>query len=762
MPLYVTASNSAQVAKACEQSPVVALMTNGARQEEIPADVRHASDRIVSGDDPWLRNSGVPPGCDAAISWMVGDRLLSGTSASLRAAALSCAPRVFWPVHLPCLPEIDLVGLQPRVCLKSQGSPLIDPAIRIAGNASPSPVAAGALEENREPWACLFRALLAEQKEPGAAIGALSKMWRDSSILSPVDGALVIRNLIVLEIKQNRLAQAEHLLNLAMDYYPRYAELPLLAAWICIVRDNLRRAGRYVQQALEGPDLSFVGGGGETSYRAFWLLGLAAELSGKQRVAVQCYQSGLSARPAFAPAVLGMLRQRLSWREAGNQAVWTLLSLVHREPQYVEPVFNFLLLHRQHQPARRLLQSAVIADDRRQELEAALDASERATAPKPRRRATVNRPGVMLIGSFWVNSSLGRINRELAAALARSNDFATAMEPHGFADVLGATLPHFEPISKGFKQRLERLDLTIRHHWPPDFAPAPSGKLVCIFPWEYGSMPRKWVEQIQQNATEIWAPSQFVGTVLVKSGVDPRRIQVIPNGINPEVFTPDGPSAKPEGCRGFVFLFVGGAIARKGADILWSAYARAFSSRDDVTLVIKDIGSATFYAGMSVLDSVRAAARQPSAPHFIALTEELDDSQLAALYRGCDAFVLPYRGEGFGMPLAEALACGKPVIATELGPAPEFCPPEASHFIPARVVEFENTQSPFGPATGPNTWFEPSVMELARIMRYAFEHREEGARQGLQAAPKIRAALSWNRVAALQLERVRQLTADFC
>ena len=46
------------------------------------------------------------------------------------------------------------------------------------------------------------------------------------------------------------------------------------------------------------------------------------------------------------------------------------------------------------------------------------------------------------------------------------------------------------------------------------------------------------------------------------------------------------------------------------------------------------------------------------------LDDELDDDEVAALYRACDVLVHPYRGEGFAMPVLEAMACGLPVITT--------------------------------------------------------------------------------------------------
>ncbi|MGH9445419.1 MAG: glycosyltransferase, partial [Terriglobia bacterium] len=607
-----------------------------------------------------------------------------------------------------------------------------------------------------EPWARISGALWAEQKNPGEGLRRLSKLWHDSSIILPSFAALLIRNLIVLTIQRNNFTQAEGLVQLAMDRYPRCAELAFLAGWMCIQRNNLRAASRYARQALESADRSFIGSGGECSYRSKWLLGLAFELEGKQAFAIQCFSAGVHSQPAFLPSVLGLIRQRVSYLQARGLFYSTFSGLVQREPQYLEPVFHFLLLHRQLEPARRLLIFSTSPEELRERLQKALDEAAAVYRPKPR-AARVN-AGIMLIGPFYVHSSIARINRELGAALASTADLQVAFEPHGVGDAFGPCLPRFGSISEGFKNRLSRLDLTIRHHWPPDFDAPPRGKLVSMLHWEYGSVPKRWVEDIERSVTELWVSSRFTKEVFGRGGVHPDRIRVLPPGIDTEVFKPEGAAWRPEGCRSFAFLFVGGAIFRKGADVLWNAYVKAFSSADDVTLIVKDIGASSFYRGQSLATSLRAASRQPRAPHLIVLSEEIDDAKLAALYRGSNILVLPYRGEGFGLPLAESLACGRPVITTGEGPAREFCPPEASTFIPAKITEFPNPQSQLGPMTGPLTAFEPDVDALAHAMRSVFDHPEEISRGGAAASEKVRSALNWERITGLVIERIRVLT----
>lgn len=756
MSLYVVKPDSLELERAYEQSPVISLLTDCPSEEGLPTSLRAASNHVKTSDFSILRDGRLPKDSDAAFLWMAGDKLIEGSGIGLRRAMLSPGRRSFVAAHLPCIPELDLIGLQPRLWKKGPHLDVTQPDFRIAATPTPPPQVEAFLEESTEVWARFYLALLAEQKHPGSAIERMSQMWRDNAQIPKLYASLLLRNLIVLLIRHNERERAENLLKTGMEYYPRYAELPYLAALLSVAKERYSEVIRYARHATKNVDPSFVGSGGEYSYRTAWLLGLVHELLGKQLLAVQCYVIGAKARPAYPPSVIGLLRQRLPFNAAQNMQYAVLGSLARREPQYLEPVFHYFLLHRQIEPARRLLELSSMPDEQREKFQKLFDEAVAASRPSP--RPANAKPGVMLTGPFNVHSSLARINRETGAALMAADDLNVALEPHGFGEVLGTSLPHSEAIAKGFNQRVCRLDLTIRQHWPPDFQPPACGKLVSILPWEFGSVPQKWVEQIEKHVDELWAPSEFCREVFIRGGIAAKRIQVIPYGLDPEIFKPEGPAWRPEGCREFVFLFVGGAIPRKGIDVLWEAYRMAFTSADDVTLVVKDIGSSTFYKDMTVLDQLTRATQEFRSPHLVILTEEIDDAKLAALYRGSDVFVLPYRGEGFGMPLAEALACGKPVITTGMGPAREFCPPEASHFISAKIAEVPATRLQFGPMTGPFTWFDPDVEELARTLRHAFERREETHKAS--GAEKVRSELSWQRITSLQLERVRQLVGS--
>lgn len=754
MPVYVVQPTTRIVKAAYERSPVVALMTDAVSADAIPASVRTAADQVLTGNLSAVRTGKIPAGVDGVIIWFKGDRLVQGSSAGIRGDLFNPGRRCFVPVHLPCLPDIDLITLQPRWFAAGPKHDYWNFDFRIASAGKPSPEVVAAIKKNKTSWSRLSLALLAEQQQPGAgveALQALSKNGNSPAILA----SLILRNLVVLLIRHDELDQADELLKLGMKAYPDYAELPYLTALLRIRQQQPSKAIPFLERAIKRTDKGFVGSGGEDSYRAQYLLGTFAASVGNQQMAFKHFIAGVLHRPAYAPSVEALLNQRFSFERVQSMQ-YDLTALVRREPQYLQPVFGYLLLHRAFAAARRLTKTLPLSDETRSALQEKLDA---AAAPfRPACSPASSKPGVLLEGPLFVHSSLGRINREIGTAFLRATDLETVLAPCGYALVSPKQFPAAETLTLGLLRHPKRLSLTIRHQWPPNFRRPATGKLAHVVPWEYGAVPRKWVEDIQNTVDELWVPSNFVRDVFVQGGVDRKRVCVIPNGIDTSVFTPEGEAWRPTGARSFVFLFAGGPIRRKGVDLLLEAYDEAFRPGEDVTLIVADLSTHGFYQHNTLAEQVWQFARNRKTPHLQMLSKRLDDATLAALYRGCDVFVLPYRGEGFGMSLAEAMACGKPVVTTALGPAPEFCSSETGYLIPATVGLVSDDPPPLGELTGKFTWFEPDLRELTSTLRQVYEHRKEAARRGALAAERIKTTHAWPRIAELYLERIRHLT----
>jgi len=388
--------------------------------------------------------------------------------------------------------------------------------------------------------------------------------------------------------------------------------------------------------------------------------------------------------------------------------------------------------------------------------------------PPARLRSSTNRQSpsgnrqsltVALEGSFLDFGSLSQVNRELTRQLAKQDGISLACVAK---NVVPPELAHHRALVETARRLKypapKNTHVTIRHSWPPNWERPASGKWVLIQPWEFGVLPEEWVQRLEA-VDEIWAPSEYVRRVYVESGVDPRKVHVVPNGIDPELFRPDAKPMALATRKKFKFLFVGGTIHRKGPDLLLKAYLETFTAADDVCLVIKDFGGQGVYTGQTFESQIRAAQSRLNAPEILYLNDDLAPDALPGLYTACDCLVHPYRGEGFGLPVLEAMACGRPVIVTGGGSTDDFATDEFSYRIPALRREFGASVS--GMKLARAGWMlEPDLKALGEKMKWLAMHRDEARAKGQAASEHVRREWTWERAAQTAALRLQTLAAQ--
>jgi GT2 family glycosyltransferase/Tfp pilus assembly protein PilF len=353
-------------------------------------------------------------------------------------------------------------------------------------------------------------------------------------------------------------------------------------------------------------------------------------------------------------------------------------------------------------------------------------------------------------GSFLDFGSLSQVNRELTAALAEFPNVTINRVGNG-----GAPSPAFEKLAREVSASSSSAAVTVRHAWPPRWQRPASGKLAVIQPWEFGSLPQDWVNH-ERDADEFWVPSNYVRDVYIASGIAAQKVVVVPNGVDTKKFHPQVPPMKLATKKTFKFLFVGGTIGRKGPDLLLQAYLKNFTSTDDVCLVIKDFGGKSVYAGQTFEKQISAAQSIPNAPEILYLNEEILPDALPGLYTACHCFVLPYRGEGFGLPVLEAMACGLPVMVTAGGATDDFVRDEfgwriaASHKIFGREVS--------GMKLSGDGWLlEPDLAALGQAMREAFTNPDKCRERGRLASKEAQENWPWEKPARIIAQRIQAL-----
>jgi glycosyltransferase involved in cell wall biosynthesis/tetratricopeptide (TPR) repeat protein len=382
---------------------------------------------------------------------------------------------------------------------------------------------------------------------------------------------------------------------------------------------------------------------------------------------------------------------------------------------------------------------------------------ERSSGKEPRSASAGNGVDVVWEGPQFSHHSLALINREVCLSLIAGG---TAVSVQSVGDkVFGAEAdPRFQELEKRMNGVGPSASaLRVRHQWPMNLEPPLDGPWIVMQPWEFGAIPRDWLEPMQHRVDEIWAYTEFVRQTYIQCGVPPEKVFVIPCGVHPGKFHPGVPRANLATHKKFKFLFVGGTILRKGPDVLLNAYLRTFTDKDDVCLVIKDFGGRDVYKGQTIERSIREAQARSGAPEILHLTEDMTPDELPGLYGACDCLVHPYRGEGFGLPVLEAMAVGLPVIVTEGGSTDDFAPANVAYRIPSKSVEVPNWAGP--ELVGSPTWLEPDQGVLEQRMRAVFQDPEAGRRMGRAASAHVHQSWTWDCAATRVLERLKSLAS---
>jgi glycosyltransferase involved in cell wall biosynthesis len=316
---------------------------------------------------------------------------------------------------------------------------------------------------------------------------------------------------------------------------------------------------------------------------------------------------------------------------------------------------------------------------------------------------------VQVQGPFETSYSLAAMNRKLALELDRAPDVNVSLYPtEGPGDYVpdDADLARHPDVVPPYRRSgsVPYPDVVIRQMWPPRTIDSPGGITLEYFPWEESRVPGWIVEDFNAHLDGIGVTSTFVAGALRDSGVT-IPVRVVGNGVD----APD-PSAtieapELEGLSGFTFLHVSSAFPRKGTDVLLRAYFAAFSASDDVVLVLKTHPNPHNVVGQ-LLDALRATHDDPPGVRWI--DRDLDDAELAGLFVLADCYVHPARGEGFGLPVAEAMLAGVPVISVAWSGLADFVSEETAVTVPFTLVAADSHLSEEGAR-----WAEPDAGALA-------------------------------------------------
>ena len=381
-------------------------------------------------------------------------------------------------------------------------------------------------------------------------------------------------------------------------------------------------------------------------------------------------------------------------------------------------------------------------------------------------------------GPLWDPSGYGEESRQFALAChAAGLPVAAQALPWSFSaveleDETRETLAALTQRAAvpGFTQVVQTL--------PPLFARHPqAGFCIGRTMFETDRLPPDWVaacNRMDVNRMDaLWVPSAWNRATFERAGVAPDKLAVIPSCLDEKAYrqTPaelwqrlpadeqqllgtmrlgalageaDVTDKSVSKNGPLTFLTVFDWTLHKGWDVLLRAFVEEFDSahQDKVRLVLK-VWSTMGYSDAALQQQAAAYLRDTlghdlaSDERIVFLHQKLSSAGMRALYAGCDAFVLPSRGEGWGRPYMEAMAWGKPTIGTNWSGNTAFMSPGNSYLLDYRLVPVSERGYHEIPTYQGHRWAEPDVLHLRQVLRRVYEQREEASRIGARARQDV-------------------------
>lgn len=222
--------------------------------------------------------------------------------------------------------------------------------------------------------------------------------------------------------------------------------------------------------------------------------------------------------------------------------------------------------------------------------------------------------------------------------------------------------------------------------------------------------PFRWAvrHMVQRSAVVVSLGGKLTGILQAQARGSGCRVVTIPNAVDVPATPAPAPDRHGEALR---LLFVGRFAFNKGLDVLLAVARRLVVEGRERMVHFQLAGDGPLMTSL----------REMGVPPNVELLGRVDDAQLAALYRDCDAFVLPTRFEGMPTVVLEAMAQARPVFVSDVGATAEQVDGANGYLLP--------------PGDG-------EALYLA-IRHFAALPAETRAAMGMEGYQRVRERFSW-------------------
>ena len=257
------------------------------------------------------------------------------------------------------------------------------------------------------------------------------------------------------------------------------------------------------------------------------------------------------------------------------------------------------------------------------------------------------------------------------------------------------------------------------------------------------------------TADQVWVPSTWGQSVLIANGLDPSRCEVVPEGVDTDQYHPYAPRVNTPI---LTYLTMGKYELRKSIIETVYAWHQEFGNDPDVELVIK---TDHFFNKEAKYNELTRWIGELGLTNVRVMWGSVTANDMADLYQQAHVFVLPSKGEGWGLPLIEAAAVGLPIITTWYSAHTEFL-----QHIQSSVISVEHDMVPiacqdyqlFYPTPDGNwgSWAQPRVDSIRQALKQSRQNYDYLHKRARENSTIIRKNYSWAQSADRALQTLHK------